>query len=191
VIYHPQRNYFNSPQSHFNENTKENLLKFYAQEKSNSDQHSREAIQYLKVVNVNDATLITCPSDIYEVQAIGMSTLNSANEVEFKDRVYLTGFVINDPDGGSDLVGVTMTTKYGLLSLNPNHLDKLDFNSVSVCLESDWVCHGSGSSDQRLQFAGFPQHVERALNGMTYQTHISGVTDTIVLTIHDDYNAVN
>ncbi|CAM9198025.1 unnamed protein product, partial [Discosporangium mesarthrocarpum] len=188
VIYRPDRDFFNSPYTTYQDGESENEMRFFVEEKNNSGHHSAEGVQYLEVTNTNDPTWLSCPIQQYNVEAIGATTYDTAGELTMSDRVYLSGFTVDDPDQGIDVIKVSVAADHGLLSLNPTHVHKLDFNSFTYCLQNNWGCQGSGSGDKSLVFIGEPDDVELALNGMKYQTYNSGVIDHVMFTIYDgDY----
>ena len=81
LIYLPKRNYFNSPTSKWNGDKVEGSLEteafsFYAVA-SNNGEYSNEAVQEIRVINSNDASVLQCPQQVQPVQAVGTSVYAS------------------------------------------------------------------------------------------------------------------
>lgn len=194
VRYRPDKDYFNSPTSKWNgdrvsEAGDAEFFRYFAVAKDNRE-YSNEVVQEIKVINSNDPSGLQCPSQPRHVQAVGISLYSSSSAVFVSlDRIVIRGFSIVDPDNGVDIVRVKVSTIFGLLSLNTDHVGLLDFNSDAYCYEGETSqCFGSGTSDRDLVFFAEPSHAKMALDGMVYQSVASNVRDDINITIFDGAN---
>ncbi|CAM9852551.1 unnamed protein product, partial [Sphacelaria rigidula] len=182
-------NYFNSPSSSWDEDlvgggSGPDSFKFFVV--AENGEYSQEAIQDIQVVNVNDPSAIECPAQQQHVRAFGTSVYYSGEPFVPLDRITIREVVIVDPDKGVDMVKVHVHTQYGLLSLNEDHLDLLDFSSVTYCYEDgNMRCSGSGTSDRELMFIAHPRDTQLALDGLVYQSVASNIIDVINITILD------
>ncbi len=193
VTYRPDKDYFNSPTSKWNgdvvsEAGDEEFFRYFAVANDNGE-YSNEVVQEIKVINSNDPSILQCPSQPQHVEAVGISLYSGRAAFVSLDRIVIRGFSIVDPDNGVDIVKVKVSTFFGLLSLNSDHVSLLDFNSAAYCYEGKTSqCFGSGTSDRELVFFAEPRHAKMALDGMVYQSVASDVRDDINVTIFDGAN---
>lgn len=194
VKYLPKKDYFNWPTSKWNGERVSigggaEYFSFFAVANDNME-YSNEVVQEIQVTNSNDASGLWCPTQLHNVQAVGISVYSSGTSFVPLDRIVIRGISIFDPDNGVDVVKVTVSTLFGLLSLNIDHIGLLDFNSATYCYEGETSqCFGSGTSDRDLTFIAEPRHAQMALDGMAYQSVVSDVKDDINITIFDGINA--
>lgn len=100
----------------------------------------------------------------------------------------LNGFSIIDADLGVDPIRVTVqsSSQQGLITLNTDALAALDFNSDRYCFSSPhWTCTGDGTLSTEMSFVAMPSSVQRALNGMRYESLVPDSTDTLLITLYD------
>ena len=131
---------------------------------------SSPTTQNVTVQNINDPTTIQhnalvagsplvggvgYTGSFYQVYALsGPATAASPGVVT------VDGFNLTDPDLGVDIIKarVATTGQGGLVSLNPQHLTGLDFNSAKYCLAGSssrrWKCAGKGNDDAEMVFLG-------------------------------------
>jgi hypothetical protein len=181
-------NYFSSPGAHWNgtpiASIRTDSFSYYPVSANDEASRGADAYEELMFVNVNDATGLECPTDYLSVRAIGTSPApDGEGQV---DELLVAGFDVTDLDLEVDIVRVNVTSKYGLISLNPAFVGNLDFNSASFCFaQGNALCQGSGSSDGSMAFLGTPSDVKMALDGLKYQTYTPAVKDTVIITIYD------
>lgn len=193
VIYLPEQDYFNWPTSKWNgegvsESGGAEYFSYFAVASDNRE-YSNEVVQEIQVTNSNDPSSLWCPTQQQNVRALGISVYSSSTSFIPLDRIVIRGFSIVDPDNGVDIVKVKVSTLFGLLSLNLDHIGLLDFNSAKYCYEGGISqCFGSGTSDRDLVFIAEPRHAQMALDGMVYQSVVSSVRDQINITILDGIN---
>ena len=193
VIYLPKKDFFNWPTSKWNGEGASGsggseYFSFYAVANDNRE-YSNEVVQEIQVTNSNDPSGLWCPAQPHNVQAVGISIYSSSTSFVPLDRIVIRGFLVDDPDNGVDMVKVEVSTLFGLLSLNLDHLGLLDFNSAAYCHNGETsLCFGSGASDRDLVFFAEPRHARMALDGMVYQSVVSNVRDEINVTIFDGIN---
>lgn len=193
VTYAPAKDYFNWPTSKWNgewvsgEGGTE-YFSFFAVA-HDTGEYSNEVVQEIQVTNSNDPSGLWCPTQSHSVQAVGIGVYSSSTSFVPLDRVVVLGVSIVDPDNGVDIVKVKVSTLFGLLSLNLDHIDLLDFNSANYCYEGETSqCFGSGTSDRDMVFFSEPRHAQTALDGMVYQSVASNVRDEVNITIFDGVN---
>lgn len=193
VRYVPQKDYFNWPTSKWNgagvsgSGGAENFS-FFAVANDNSE-FSNEVVQEIRVMNSNDPSGLWCPTQPQKVEAVGISVYSSSTGFVPHDRIVIRGVSIVDPDHGVDIVKVKVSTLFGLVSLNLDHIGLLDFNSASYCYDgATSQCFGSGTSEKDLVFFAEPRYAQMALDGMVYQSLVSNVRDNINVTIFDGVN---
>lgn len=193
VIYLPKKDYFNWPTSKWNGegvsgSGRTEYFSFYAVANDNRE-YSNEVVQEIQVTNSNDPSDLWCPTEPHNVQAVGISVYSSSTNFVPLDRIVIRGFSIVDPDNGVDIVKVDVSTVFGLLSLNLDHVGLLDFNSATHCYDGEISrCFGSGTNDRDLVFFAEPRHARMALDGMVYQSVVSNVRDQVNVTIFDGIN---
>lgn len=193
VRYRPARDYFNSPTSKWNGDDMRvtaatEFFSFYVVAQDNGE-YSNEVVQEIQVTNVNDPSGLRCPTHPQHVRPVGTSRYSGDADFVPLDRIPIRGFSISDPDNGVDTVQVKISTTFGLLTLNTKYNNMLDFNSVTYCHEAEVSqCVGSGTSDHDLVFFAEPSYAEMALDGMSYQSLVSNVWDSINITILDGVN---
>jgi hypothetical protein len=117
----------------------------------------------------------------------GISLYSMSASSSYQTSATITGFELFDPDQGVDLIKVSVETSiFGRVTLNPQLIKYLDFNSASFCYgETSWHCVGDGTSENRMVFVAAPSIVQSALNGLIYQCTNSGITDNITITLFD------
>lgn len=192
VKYLPEKNYFNSPISKWNEEVgvgsfENDKFSFYAIANHNGE-YSSEVVQEIQVINSNDPSSIGCPEEEQNVRAVGAGIYASGAFVPL-DRKVVTGIFIVDPDEGLDIVKIRVSARHGLLSLHDEHIHLLDFISLVYCYEGDASqCSGSGTSDRELIFFAEPSYAQMALDGMVYQSMVSNIVDSINITVFDGAN---
>ncbi|CAM9532070.1 unnamed protein product [Ectocarpus sp. 13 AM-2016] len=193
VRYRPIRDYFNSPTSKWNGDDmsvtgETEFFSFYVVAHVNGE-YSNEVLQEIQVTNVNDPSELRCPTHPQHVRPVGTSRYSGDADFVPLDRIPIWGFSISDPDNGVDIVQAKISTSFGLLTLNTEYNNMLDFNSVTYCYEAEVSrCVGSGTSNHDLVFFAEPSYVEMALDGMSYQSLVSNVWDSINITILDGGN---
>lgn len=192
VRYQPEENYFNSPTFKWNGDSVgrspgTEFFSFYAVA---NGEYSNEAVQEIEVTNSNDPSGVQCPTEEQCVQAVGTSVYVSGDDFFPLDRTAVGGVVIDDPDDGVDIVKIKISVAYGLVSLNQDYIDVLDFNSATYCYDQDDLvqCLGTGNSNRELIFFAEPHNAQMALEGMTYQSVVSDIVDTINITVLDGAN---
>lgn len=179
----PMRDFFTSPAKNWDGYAVSGVpqtegFTFYAV--SDTGEYSNLGIQDIQVSNSNDATDIRCPARVH-VELLDTTSYSDGTRSQV-DKVTIDGFSLVDPDNGLDLVMVEVRTTFGLVTLNSDHVGALQFNTV-LCYKEG--CRGSGWSDSDIAFIAEPATAESALNGMTYQSIVSGVEDSIVVTVLD------
>lgn len=190
VMYVPKRNFFNFPAPKrsvdvVDGSSAAETFSFYAIARVGGE-HSSEVMQEVQVRNTNDPSQVWCPQDELYVEAVGSSTYASDTEFNPLDRILIEGFEIADPDKGVHRVLIELSTSSGLVSLNRDYTDMLDFISVAYCHNGHTSqCSGTGISDSELAFFAAPSDAQMALNGMVYQSLDSNITDKIKLTVND------
>lgn len=191
VQYQPDVNVFTFPSSSWDgdpvgaSSGMESFMFFAVAE---NGEYSQETVQEIQVINVNDPSGIECPAQKH-VWAFGTSVYDGGKPFSPLDRIAVRGVSIVDPDEGVDIVKVSISTRYGLVSLNQDYLSLLDFSSVAYCYEDGVTrCSGSGVSDRELHFFATPAHAQLALDGLMYQSVASNVIDVINITILDGAN---
>lgn len=192
VTYRPEKNYFNSPNNIGRHaaagKSGVEYFKFYAVVETDGD-HSNEIVQTIQVINSNDPSDIQCPLQIVSAQPVGTSKYSRSTSFFPLDRTTIEGFAVADPDEGVDVVKVVVFSEYGLVSLNQDYVDRLDFSSATYCYKDGLPqCSGSGTSDRTLVFVAQPINALMALDGMLYQSLASSVVDTINVTMLDGAN---
>ncbi|KAG5187969.1 hypothetical protein JKP88DRAFT_275928 [Tribonema minus] len=155
-----------------------------------AQQRGADAREEIAVVNVNAATALACPRAAFAAGAVGAARADArTGALELLDRVYMTGFEVTDPDRGVDAVRVTVAAAHGLLSLNETALASgaIDFNSAARCRAAGagWACTSGGASVAAMTFVATPAAATAALRGLRYQTVVSGVNDTVTVTLYD------
>jgi hypothetical protein len=109
--------------------------------------------QAVIVINVNDRPKLISPKK-FDTLAIG-----SGNQDD-SDELIITGIKLTDHDRDVDPVKVSVSCKYGYMSLNSAGLSKVDFNSYDLCYgHDDWSCSGDGDGDRTMLFVGQPSAV--------------------------------
>ena len=126
--------------------------------------------QNVTVQNVNDPTAIRHDGSAGAPPLVGgvgftgtyyqVYALSGPATAASPGVVTVDGFNLTDPDLGVDLIKarVATTGQGGLVSLNPQHMAGLDFNSAKYCLAGSssrrWKCAGKGSDDAEMVFVG-------------------------------------
>lgn len=192
VTYRPRKDYFNSPSYSWRGNplgqmSNTESLTFFAV--AENGEYSNKTVQQIQVSNVNDPSDVRCPAQAQYVHAVGTSVFSTGEVFHPLDRISIAGISISDPDEGVDIVKVGVSVKFGLVSLNEDHVGLLDFSSATFCHDGGILqCSGSGSSDRELTFFAEPSHAQEALDGLVYQSVFSDVVDTVNITIRDGAN---
>lgn len=192
VRYQPEEDYFNSPNSRWNgdavgQSSATEYFSFYAV--AANGEYSSDAVQEIEVTNSNDPSGVQCPGQTQYVQAVGTSIYDSGGEFVPLDRAAIEGITIDDPDNGVDIVKIKISAGFGLLSLHQDYIGLLDFNSDTYCHDEDeFLCLGNGNSNHELIFFAEPHNVQMAFDGMTYQSVISDIVDTVNITVLDGAN---
>jgi hypothetical protein len=123
-----------------------------------------------------------------------LKNANNDSNVESPIKSYVimdSSFTLTDLDRGTDIihVRVSSTNSLGLLTLNPLHVQGVDFNSETYCSSnvgvSLWTCEGDGYNDRVMSFVGTPENVSLALNGMQYVSTHKHHTDCVNITLYD------
>ncbi len=189
VIYQPMKNYFSKPITRWNGTSidlQSDQFSYYAAVSDNLLARAQETTEEIEVTNVNDRTEISCPLDTFYVNALSVVGLSRMAGSEDNNSVQISGFSIEDVDLGLDPVVASVSAEFGVITLNADHLSKLDFNSQTYCLgQQNWSCEGSGLSDKSMTFIADPYDIQMALNNMTYKGFDPGATDYISITIYD------
>ena len=97
-------------------------------------------------------------------------------------------FKLTDRDKNTDLIRarVVSASTDGLITLNPEHLGGVDFNSDTYCRSSEkWTCRGDGYNDKVMDFLGTPANISRVLNGLQYLSLFPDHTDWVNVTLYD------
>jgi hypothetical protein len=97
-------------------------------------------------------------------------------------------FTLTDLDQGTDLIRahVVSTNGQGLITLNTEFLNLVDFNSATYCSSSEhWVCDGDGYNEEEMVFLGTPRNISRVLNGLQYLSLTPHHTDWVNITLYD------
>ena len=150
---------------------------------------SSPTLQNVTIQNVNDPTAIQhlpvtgsplvggvgFTGAYYQVYALSGPATSASPGI-----VTIDGFNLTDPDLGVDIIKARVATsgRGGLVSLNPQHLAGLDFNSAKYCLagssSSRWKCKGKGNDDPDMVFLGTGRnpspltHVDNDENTVTH-----------------------
>lgn len=143
--------------------------------------YSAWASQSLIIQNVNNPTTIVRNSlnTNFTIQKY------SGNDIE-SSILTLYNFTVIDPDLDTNFIRVSITVNIGFLSLSPDALSDIDFNSITYCQENGHlVCKGDGSSNSEMLFVASPSALGEAINGMTYYSTRGNIYDTITITIYD------
>ncbi len=188
LFYQPTDNYFSKPAVQWNGTAIDlqgDRFSYYAAVSYNHLIRAAETTEEIEIINVNDPTEISCPLEAFHVTAMGAG-LSGMSGPEEERNATISGFTIVDIDLGLDPIVASISVDYGIITLNPDYLSKLDFNSQTYCLgPQNWTCEGSGLSDKTMTFVADPYNVQMALNNMVYRGFNPGVTDYITITLHD------
>ena len=178
--------YFNYPTTNWNGtiiHAGDESFQYYVQ--SDDGEVSKIVKKFITVQNVNDPTNITFVPPkgwVGIVYAIGASTSS-----QYPTSIKFSGFSLIDRDLGVDVIKAEISSAMnGRLSINPNSLKQLDFNSDKYCFGSKvWQCQGDGISNSNMIFVAAPSVIESAINGMTYQSLTQNVVDNVTITLYD------
>lgn len=145
--------------------------------------YSSWATQSIVIQNINDPTTILCDASLN-----ANLTIQKYSDSSIQNSVLtLNNFTVVDPDLDTDRIRVSITSPNGgYISLAPDALSDIDFNSNTYCNENGRsICKGDGFSDNDMLFVCSPSGLSKALNGLTYFSTRSNVYDTINITIYD------
>jgi hypothetical protein len=194
VTYRPDANYFNVPNQTWSgapldDTAKLDEFSYVVVDAAAPTYRSVPAVVKIRVTNLNDATAPVCPTGPFIVNATDTKVSTDDDGMPSADRVYISGFVLDDLDRQVDLVRVNITAQHGILTLNKQHREDVDFFSNMCYTSTSWYCVGSGVNDMSMVFIGTPAAVSGALNGLRYQSYESNITDSITLTVYDGADA--
>jgi len=82
----------------------------------------------------------------------------------------LNTVIVTDRDRGTDPIRVEITTTHGLVTLNRENIEVLDFNSQFYCLGAPPLgCAGDGAGDKVAKFVTSAAGLQQALKGLVYE----------------------
>ncbi len=156
------------------------IFSYYVAATENMESKSKEVSVIVNIINVNDPPdplQLSCPDSYY---------LTPTADDEKIHEVILTNFGMHDTNLNVDMVRMVISASYGSLTLNQEFANDVDFSSSAICFgQEKWTCEGTGYSDSRMSFVGYPTEILKAIDGMTYVASETGKVDKISLTVYD------
>ena len=187
VSYRSDEHYFNSPTTTWGGATVLNTSREFIDFKMLAADGAESMVSrlFITVQNVNDPCRLYMKNSEKKLEVYALSDAESGSDIE--SAVSIFGFSIDDPDQDVDVIKASVSTRLGgVISLNPDHMDDVDFNSDALCFgPTPWLCRGDGSSEAEMVFVGTPSAVQAVLNGMVYQSTLPDIEDTIDVALYD------
>jgi hypothetical protein len=167
---------------------------------------SKEVTQPVRVLNVNDPTLISGPTTALSVFALFAGTSRwddvdcelepTSNFCAFSDHLVFDSttntITITEVDQDTDRVVMhikTMTAQ-GFLSFKQEVRGLPDYKCADENGVRIWECFGKGVGQNEMRFSILPSDINSLLDGLMYVNLDENLKDRIVITIHDGgYNS--
>lgn len=192
VIYRPPIDFFTDPDTQWNGTQLLPVsgfvsISFYVSvELGNAMISSAEVTQELKIVNVDDQSILTCGESILQTQATGVVGDDLTFDYPRPDHLFIYDFLLSEKDRGVDPVRASIEVESGYLTLNKTLLSRVSFEYLCSGTRS-WRCKGDGIYSQSMVFVGAPKDIQNVLNGMLFISYEQNSIDNMTVTIYDGF----